>query len=227
MPRLPNAAHQASHVSGGADALKLDDLADPDDNTDLDFSTSLHGLVPKGTNVGDYLKDDGTWSTVSPGTVTREGGNTTEATTTSTAQVDLLSASSLSVTNTHPLDYHVAARKTSGAAAVSCGLKLNTTASNSGNRGTWRTGTTNINEFGSHRGWIPGRVGGSYTRMGQGSSVAYGGGTTQDSSGSNSIGEGNDMITATITDLVVTGICGSSSNTLGADELQVYSGSAS
>ena len=63
--------------------------------------------------------------------------------------------------------------------------------------------------------------------MEQGSSVAYGGGTTQDSSGSNSIGEGNDMITATITDLAVTGICGSSSNTLGADELQVYSGSAS
>ena len=56
VPLLPNAAHQASHVSGGADALKLDDLAAPDDNTDLDFSTSLHGLVPKGTNVGDYRK---------------------------------------------------------------------------------------------------------------------------------------------------------------------------
>ena len=35
------------------------------------------------------------------------------------------------------------------------------------------------------------------------------------------------MITATITDLAVTGSCGSASNTLGADELQVYSGSAS
>ena len=46
--------------------VKLDNLAAPDDTTDLDFSTSLHGLVPKGTNVGNYLKDDGTWSSVSP-----------------------------------------------------------------------------------------------------------------------------------------------------------------
>lgn len=43
-------------------ATKLDDLTAPDDNTDLDFSTSLHGLVPKGTNVGHYLKDDGSWA---------------------------------------------------------------------------------------------------------------------------------------------------------------------
>jgi len=46
-----------------AKAIKLDDFAEPDDNTDLDFDTSKHGLVPKGTNVGDYLKDDGTWGT--------------------------------------------------------------------------------------------------------------------------------------------------------------------
>ena len=43
--------------------FKLDDLAAPDDNTDLNFSTSAHGLVPKGTNTGDFLKDDGTWAT--------------------------------------------------------------------------------------------------------------------------------------------------------------------
>ena len=41
---------------------KLDDLAAPDDNTDLDFSTAKHGLVPKGTDVGHFLKDDGTWA---------------------------------------------------------------------------------------------------------------------------------------------------------------------
>jgi hypothetical protein len=49
-------------------ALKLDDCAAPDDNTDLDFSTSTHGLCPKGTNVGDYLKDDGTWGTITANT---------------------------------------------------------------------------------------------------------------------------------------------------------------
>ncbi len=42
-------------------ALKLDDHATPDDNTDLDFGTARHGLTPKGTNVGNFLKDDGTW----------------------------------------------------------------------------------------------------------------------------------------------------------------------
>jgi len=45
-----------------ANPYKLDDLAAPDDNTDLDFSTTKHGLVPKGTDVGNFLKDDGTWA---------------------------------------------------------------------------------------------------------------------------------------------------------------------
>lgn len=43
-------AHHTRHESGGADAIKLDDLAAPDDNTDLNVSTSKHGLAPKGTS---------------------------------------------------------------------------------------------------------------------------------------------------------------------------------
>jgi len=35
------------------------------DNTTNDVSTTKHGYVPKGTNAGNYLKDDGTWSAVS------------------------------------------------------------------------------------------------------------------------------------------------------------------
>lgn len=45
--------------------IKLDDFGDPDDNMDLDFNTIRHGLTPKGTNLGHYLKDDGTWNTPS------------------------------------------------------------------------------------------------------------------------------------------------------------------
>ncbi|MEE9510440.1 MAG: hypothetical protein V3V81_08100 [Candidatus Bathyarchaeia archaeon] len=56
-----------------ASSVKLDDLGTPDDNTDLDFSTTLHGLVPKGTNVGDFLKDDGTWSSVAAGADVKVG----------------------------------------------------------------------------------------------------------------------------------------------------------
>lgn len=40
------------------------------DNTTQDFSTTKHGYVPKGTNVGNYLKDDGTWAAVSSGGLT-------------------------------------------------------------------------------------------------------------------------------------------------------------
>lgn len=39
--------HASKHLSGGADAIKLDDLAAPDDNTDRDATSSLHGLMPK------------------------------------------------------------------------------------------------------------------------------------------------------------------------------------
>lgn len=56
-------AHKTSHQSGGADAIKLDDLSAPDDNTDLDASTSAHGLLPKLPNdTGKFLRGDGTWA---------------------------------------------------------------------------------------------------------------------------------------------------------------------
>jgi len=56
-----------TNTTYSAGDFKLDDLGAPDDNTDLDFSTSAHGLVPKGTNTGNFLKDDGTWAASSGG----------------------------------------------------------------------------------------------------------------------------------------------------------------
>lgn len=58
--------HATRHQSGGADAIKLDDLAAPDDNTDLNATTSVHGLMSK----ADKSKLDGlggsgfTWSVI-------------------------------------------------------------------------------------------------------------------------------------------------------------------
>lgn len=47
---------------------KLDDLAVPDDNTDLDASTSKHGLMPKFPNAGKQaLIGDKTWRTITWG----------------------------------------------------------------------------------------------------------------------------------------------------------------
>jgi len=55
--------------SGGAQAIKLDDLATPDDNTDLNVSTSAHGLTPKLDNdTTHFLRGDGSWSAPSGGT---------------------------------------------------------------------------------------------------------------------------------------------------------------
>jgi len=54
-------------------ATRIDDLSAAEDNTDLDVSTSAHGLVPKGTDTGTkYLKDDGTWDTP-PGALDTSG----------------------------------------------------------------------------------------------------------------------------------------------------------
>lgn len=56
-------AHATRHQSGGADAIKLDDLAAPDDNTDLNATTGAHGLLPKlGGGTTNFLRADGTWA---------------------------------------------------------------------------------------------------------------------------------------------------------------------
>ncbi len=56
--------HNTRHQSGGADAIKLDNLATPDDNTDLDASASAHGLLPKLSDDGaEFLDGEGNWAT--------------------------------------------------------------------------------------------------------------------------------------------------------------------
>lgn len=52
-PQTPD-RHGRSHQAGGSDAIKLDDLAAPDDNTDLNASTSKHGLMPKGNGNAEH-----------------------------------------------------------------------------------------------------------------------------------------------------------------------------
>lgn len=72
-PQTP-ATHAGSHASGGGDPIKLDDLATPDDNTDLNASTLRHGLLPKlsGLNTN-YLRGDGAWSTLPAASTTVSG----------------------------------------------------------------------------------------------------------------------------------------------------------
>ena len=65
--RYAQLAHAARHVSGGADAIKIDDLAAGDDNTDLNASTTKHGLMQRYPGTNSLLKGNGDWF-VFPGT---------------------------------------------------------------------------------------------------------------------------------------------------------------
>ena len=67
---LPAPAHAAAHKSGGADAIKLDELAAPTDVTTLNADTSKHGLLPKlGGGTSNFLRADGTWAAPAGGAV--------------------------------------------------------------------------------------------------------------------------------------------------------------
>lgn len=70
---LGTLATQSGTFSGSSSGTNTGDQVISDatisitDITTNNFSTSAHGFVPKGTNVGNYLKDDGTWAEVSGG----------------------------------------------------------------------------------------------------------------------------------------------------------------
>lgn len=71
--------HSARHQSGGDDAIKLDDLAAPDANTDLNVSTTAHGLCPVLPNSATvYLNGTGAYTTpAGAGDVTGPASSTT------------------------------------------------------------------------------------------------------------------------------------------------------
>ena len=58
-------------------SVKLDDMAAPDDNTDLNASTSAHGLLRKLTGVTyHFLRADGTWAEPHARTINNQTGTT-------------------------------------------------------------------------------------------------------------------------------------------------------
>lgn len=51
------------NLNEALDTKKLDDLATPDDNTDLNATAARHGLLPKlSGNGAQSLRGDGTWA---------------------------------------------------------------------------------------------------------------------------------------------------------------------
>ena len=61
-PSIP-LPHAATHKTGGSDSIKLDEFATPDDNTNLDATTSEHGLLKKlSGNASEFLNGAGNWA---------------------------------------------------------------------------------------------------------------------------------------------------------------------
>jgi len=129
-------AHQASHNSGGSDALKLDDLAAADDNTDLNSTTSAHGLLPKlGGGSTNFLRADGTWAAPSTGGNPEFGSDFSQAssdgestTSSTTPQQKLrLTTGTLTSGETYRIGYSYEFNHNSGSTSTNQRVQINDT----------------------------------------------------------------------------------------------------
>jgi hypothetical protein len=168
-----------------------------------------------------FLRGDNAWAAAG-GAVTRIGGQTTEATTTSTGDTDLLTIGSLTIPGATPIHYIADFRKSSGAATdARGGLKLNST--KIGGRTLWDTDGTNEDQTGVAHGIMGGRVTNYLAGMSGGVQTVYKTDVTRRSSevAPNS-NDSNPSPTADVTSWIVVGSVGSASTTLGIDEVHVY-----
>ena len=175
-----------------------------------------------------HYRSDGTdivWETVSGGSgaLTRVGGNSTEATTTSTSAVDLMTVSSLTIAALTPFMLALVHRKTSGAAASSNGgLKLNATVVAEAAGGLAKVFQTSATDR-VERGYAMVHVGPrltNYERSAVGVHGNYSSGILEviDTAPVNSA----DMPTVEITDVIIRGLVSNASVTCAVDELHIY-----
>lgn len=166
------------------------------------------------------------WGAAPTGALSFEGSQATEATTSSDSAVDLLTLASISITAATPFEFSVLARKTGGeVSAAGLGLKLNTTSTGEADASNthvaiWRSGHANEEiSSGAAKCFIGPRIT-NYLR----------GGTSYYSAAGQNLDRGDagrpcktaDMPTATITQVVIRGLCDGTGITLGADELMCY-----
>jgi hypothetical protein len=154
------------------------------DITTNNFSTTKHGFVPKGTNVGNYLKDDGTWSTISAGGLTFFTEAQSTASPNATVNVDSLKA----IASTTNADISIVPK---GTGAFTLAIP-NSLASGGNKRGanaidlqTYRTNAINVASG------IAAFASGADNNANGITSVALGNSNTASGTGSVSIGYGN------------------------------------
>ena len=155
--------------------------------------------------------------------LTYAGGNTTEATSTTTAVVDLLTVTALSIAALTPFLFFGVVRKTDGAAAAVSGtLKLNTTnlGGPTNDDELFISSNANLVASGSFHCLFPSRL----TNYLQGSTGAYkiiGSGVSNRAHTLTPEGT-NTIPNATITDIVIQGSTASALVPCGVDQVQVY-----
>lgn len=195
--------------------------------TNLILQDSKNLTTAAGDMVSLISEGSGNWrelsrrlATAVTGALTRTGGQTTEATTTSTTEVDLLSATVTAMVAATPFFLGANFRKSLGAAArTQYGVKLNTTSIIPQTGSNFQFGTTDSadavdNGYGVM--FIGARVT-SYLRPYAGFSSSI----TTDAAGPSQANA--DAPTADITTVVILGWCGNAAITAGADELHVFS----
>jgi hypothetical protein len=194
----------------------------------IDMSTKGHVLIGDGsgnpqmlgvgTNTHVLTADSGETTGVKwaapVGAVTREGGNTTEATTTSTTMIDLLTVASLSIAAAIPIWTLLNIRKTAGAVGrATTEFRYNTTSISN----LYTFSTTNQAEDFLVSLLLGARVT-NYLDVGINSILTSSGQGTYNFNHSE-----HSAPTATITDVVFRADSDSASITIGADEAHVYS----
>ena len=160
--------------------------------------------------------------------MTRVGGNTTEATTTSTTVVDLLSVASLSISAATPFSFFEVYRKSAGfAGSAGFGLKINTTevrtptaANNAGNV-CGPTTTSDRAENGSVTVWLNPVVT-SYTFIGASGRFGNWDSAGVSVAGANGTSSTAPQPNATRTDVIVNAISPNAAVTAGCDEMHIY-----
>lgn len=158
------------------------------------------------------------------GAITREGSNTTEATTTSTSDTDLLTVSSLTIAATEPCTFFASLRRSTGASAQSgIGLKVNSTTT----RGSfaWMYQAADVAYQAMYKAELPARVT-NYTQTGLILAIPHGGAHVH-GTGFDSAGRSDNIPTVQITSMTLIANSANGSVTSAADEGHAYSWTAS
>ena len=178
---------------------------------------------------GTFLRGDNAWAAVAASAISREGGTTSEATTTSTSAMDLITMSSLTIAAASPWTMTSLWRKTTGhASAASGGLKIvadstvvtgeSTTAAT-----LWQSGTANQAEDGGSDTVVGAKATNYLTSNSQNDIVSR-----NSSSGGFTYGNVGTLTKDAVfpvgqtTSIVLRANSGNASVTTGSDEIHVY-----